>query len=425
MRPTETWFNVEDCPVNEGFEAFKRRVGVISSYYRHDPRGRVTSTTDMEQQLLMSALFSGVDEGEKLDYLLNTLSVCLSPDDTAVIACAAAVAWARVAEDTVNALNATARATASAQGAHTNSTASAAIEEAFDKAAAATQHAERLQDDHPFSFDKSALRAVLQAAVPAIVSGGYNRDVTKPLDLMVRYGLRLTPLTAMRALHMIIAPGGGVALSPLLLERILQCAGGVDLRYVNPSDDLTVVHFAVREKRPEMVEILLAHDPSAVNAENVGPRLGLTLAHCVTPHKHRAPYSEKRDGHECKALNCCEKMNDVLYRRGADAYAKDRQGIRPLLCDHGGFKVAMEMQRRHKELLHPFKQAFRVARVTPTATHTCNKPCLLKLIPEHVLRDYLYPHLVSRDAAFPCFPCKPPVRFCVVSTGSKRKRTPS
>ena len=386
------------------------------------------STTAMEQQLLMSALFSGVDEEKKLHYLTKRLSVCLSPDDTAVIACAAAVAWARVADDFVNALNADARTTASAKGGNTNSTASAAIQEAFKKASVATQYAERLQEDHPFSFDDSALRAVLQAAVPAVVSGGCNRDVTKQLDWMVKYGLMLTPLTAMRAIHMIIAPGGGVALSPLLLERILQCAGGVNLRYVNPSDDLTVVHFAVKEKRPEMVKILLAHDPFAVNDGNVGPCRRLTLAHCVTPHKGDTPYNEKRDGHECAERNCCEGMNNILFASGANADAKDLWGNPPLLCDHGGSKVAIEMRRRRREFLHPFKQAFRVPRITPTATDTCENPCLLKLIPEHVLRDYLYPFLGERDAAFPWFPCEPPKRFCEVSTGStgsKRKRTQS
>jgi len=446
-------FCKKNSPVGEDFEAFKYRVypGLTrkACVTAGLPVPSAVVRINVEQGLLMSALLSGVDEKKKLEFLVDKMQFRMSPDDTAVLACKAAVAWAQLANDTVVSLKASAAVTASAAGAYIYSNretpvnaaataaaaaAAATLEDALAKAFAANQDVERALVASPFRFGESALRGVLETA------GLHN---TKPLDLMVEYGLRLTPLTGMHALRSIIAPmdkfAPGVC-SSLLLESILQCDGGVDLCYVNIDDDLTAVSFAVRAQRPDMVKILLVHNPLAVNV--AGAHLGLTPAHCVIPVKHCIEYRQDRDGHDCEAPNCCSLMNNELYPHGADPLARDRQGIPPILCQPGRHLLALEMLRRNKEFFHPLKQAFRVARVSdpeelrrnkefthPPKKAFCaarvtaadeDKRCLIKLIPEDLLKEFVYPHLVSRDPAFPSFPCKPPDFFCNVRTGAKR-----
>jgi len=436
-----TAFCKRNSPVGEGFKPFELRIiRLVTEAYRG-----AWMTTDVQQGLLMSALLSGRDEEQKLDFLLDKVQVRMSPDDTAVLACTAAFAWAERDNDTVLALKATAAVTASAAGAHTDAAAHAAaaaaaatLKDALAKAFAANQDADRAQAADPFRFDGSALKGVLEAVQAVGVHS------TRPVDLMVKRGLRLTPLIGNRVIRSIIKPGDGSAGSSLLLQRILRCAGGVDLCYVDPSDDLTAVSFAVAVSRPDMVGQLLDHCPPVVNV--AGTRLGLTPAHCVSPFKQRMAYNKSRDGHDCGFVNCCVLMNNLLYLRGANPDAENRNGNTPFLCQQGKDNVARQMRDLREKFFHPLKQAFRVARVSATDpdpeklrrnkefTHPSKKAfcaarvtaadedkrCLIKLIPEDLLTAFVYPHLVSRDPAFPCFPIKPPACFCSARAGSGR-----
>ena len=384
---------------SESFDEFQRLVEI-------EVLRIINTTTKFEQALLMDALFSGKEEGLKLDYLFNVVGVRLSPDDTAVIACAAAVAWAGVADAKVQALEADADTHVSAAGARADLTTSAAFEKALDEASACNEAAESAQQKRPMRFDESALLAVLNMA--------HIRDVTKQLGLMVTFGLKLTPLMAKYALRIIIALEGGDAHSAGLLRLILDCEGGVNLHYVSLSEELPVVHYAVNKHRRDLVEILLEHDPSTVHA--VSPNRGLTVLHCVTPKKRTGEYVQARDGHLCEGENCCQEMVSVLIERGADPFVADKSGRHPSICQQGRTQVVADMHERFCDMMGPFTFNYQTtkpppckkAKTTRNSETDPNERFGMTHVPEAVLTDHLYPLLVAPDhREHPCFPRKP------------------
>jgi len=350
------------------------------------------------QQLLRRALYTGGDLRRKV-MLVKEWGVCLSPimlDESLpfTIAHLAAVPVAGADQGAVPVAGA-------------------------DELATAVQFSAR-------RLHKQAVqRMYLNYQVSALCTVVEKGDCAQ-LHTLLSCGMELTPAVASIVVRDIIVRYGSAETSLALLRCLLDSRPALDVCYVSPIDERTVVGVAVVQQRPDMVQALLTHSPTAVNVTSA--HLMLTPALCVT--KSAATRGAMRGVEQfgcanvdCKEPQCNSEMNLVLYGRGADGDAKNSQGLPPRLCWHGQWAVADPLGRR--------MQAFLLAIQCAYSRRVHASSVLLKLIHPEVMRDHVLPYLGWGRTVSPCikalmdkhpeFPRRPPVGWNVGPPGEDEK----
>jgi len=427
---------------DEGIESFKRRI-VALVYARasihHYAHGCLLTSPEFgkriadDKQMLSEALSSHVKSDMKVSFLTG-LGVRISPNDEAALATDARVAEALAAKATAAAVFASATAASVSAGATVAEMDHGSTDpERTGRLAVAT--ANRLSAAGVRVTANHAVLCAVRLAEEALLErhfrykGSALGDVLKrgdypQLRTLIVCGLKLTRYTAWRAIKDIILNDDlGMQESLELLRCILRSDPALDVCYVSPEDDNTVVGLAVELQRVDMVEALLDHTPKAVHV--TGASYNTPPALRVGQWNARFGAARSIEQHACAYAKCVQKncnngMNKLLYARGADpgfvSYGGNtNRGMKARLCCSGRKEVADAMDRRMREFLLQLQIIF-LGRV---AVHSCP----LKLLTTELFRDEILPHLGWGLTVSPCtevslamspwFPRRPPASWKV------------
>ena len=367
------------------------------------------------QGLLLSAVYSDVDPEAKVQYLRTHEGIHVSPDDAVAYRCLALIAIAKKTQAAAEEAQATADAAVDETGAAAASADGQAVATAPDPTVSSTKsaaHGAKLRAGQctalgRYRYDLSALHAILM------------RGSREQLHILFRQGLILDHSTASRAMRDIIQCDllEAEAAEELFRDVLENDFADVNVRYVDPIDDLTVVGAAVEGGRVRFVGRLLYLDPGAVNV--AGARLGFTPAHCA-PGGLEPPQCvpvEVPCARACEKRNCHNSMNRELFRRGADPTRRDWEGNTPSLCAYGQNEVAKEMDDLMKDFSKMLQRGY-----LPRATNTPR--CFISIIDHNIMKLIIFPMLgFGRKAVlcrasitkYPWFPRKPPVGWGTVA----------
>ena len=373
------------------------------------------SFTVTSQGLLLSAVYSDVDPEAKVRYLTIHHGIHVSPNDAVALRCLALIATAKKTQAAAEEAQATADAAVDETGAAAASADGQAVATAPDPTVSSTKsaalgakrRAHGLIALAKYRYDLSALHAILR------------RGSREQLRILFCQGLTLDPSTASRAMRDIIQCDllEAEAAEELFRDVLENEYADVNVRYVDPIDDLTVVGAAVEGGRVRFVARLLDLDPGAVNV--AGARLGFTPAHCapggLTPAQ--CVPVEVPCARACGKRNCHNALNWELFGRGADPTRRDWEGDTPSLCEYGQNEVAKGMDDRMKDFSKMLRRGY-----LPSAINTPG--CFISIIDQNIMKLIIFPMLgFGRKAVlcrasitkYPWFPRKPPVGWRAVA----------
>jgi hypothetical protein len=391
-----------------------------------------------DKQILWDALYSDVGRERKVMAIKTHDLFRISPNDEAALATEVKVAEAAAAKATATVLRASATAGAlSAGGTVAGIYLGSADPERIGRLAAATAERAGEQRRAATSAAECAVHVAEQALLEMhfTYKGSVLQDVVRngdypQLRTLCVCGLKLTRYTAWRVIKDILTNNKlGMEQSLKLLRCILDSDRALDVCYVCPNDDVTVLGLAVQLQRVDMAEALLDHTPRAVHVAgascNLPPALCVHRWRCTLGAAAHVKQHPCARGADCEQRNCNNDMNRLLYERGANpcfvSYGgQTNRGKTARLCCSGMKEVADAMDRRMRKFLLQLQIVF--------LRRVCVHKCPLKLLDGDLFRDHIVPHLGWAPEVSPCtevslvmypwFPRRPPASWKLGTTAT-------